>query len=67
MTNGDVIRSMTDEELIDFLEQFRDGEIDTAKTFCNLCEQSSALHCVDCTRWWVESDCDAPQGLKYWE
>ena len=68
MTNGDVIRAMTDEELADFLIKFRDGDIDTARTFCGMCDQErNNLSCDGCVLWWVGFDCKAPQGLKYWE
>lgn len=68
MTNGDVIRAMNDDELADFLISYGCGDIDTARTFCDMCgKEKNNLNCDDCVRWWVGNDCKAPQGLKYWD
>ena len=37
MTNADRIRSMSDDELADFIYRCEMGDIDYAKTFCDLC------------------------------
>ena len=71
VTNADVIRSMTDEELFEFLRSFEDGDIDYAITFCDLCTKDAALEgricdCDGCIKWWLVQDCKRPQGLKYW-
>lgn len=63
MTNGDVIRAMNDDELAAFLVSYGWGDIDTARTFCDMCNLRDG--CDDCVRWWVGFDCHAPQGLKY--
>ena len=39
MTNADVIRKMTDEQLYEFLSCWEQQDIDYAVTFCDLCEQ----------------------------
>lgn len=72
MSNAEVIRSMTDEELFAFLDKFGCGDIDYAKTFCDLCTKDAALEkrscdCDGCLKWWLALDCKKPQGLKYWE
>ena len=65
MTNGDVIRGMTDDQIADFLIKFENDEIDTAKTFCTeyFCPTCNR-NCDECTRWWVKHDASMPQGLK---
>ena len=66
MTNADVIRSMNDEELADFLARIQDRDIETARTFCFLCKECGS--CDGCMKWWLGIDCNNhPQGLKYWE
>lgn len=72
MSNADVIRAMTDDELFYFLRMFEVGDIDTAKTFCDLCEKDAKKHhascdCDGCLKWWLALDSKHPQGLKYWE
>lgn len=54
MTNADLIRSMTDEELLEFLERFQTGDIDYAITFCSLCEKDHLYECDACLRWWLK-------------
>lgn len=72
-TNADVIRSMTNDELSDFLEEFEVGDIDYAETFCNLCEKyarehSRSVDCCGCLKWWLELPAKQhPQGLEYWK
>ena len=66
MTNAEVIRSMSDEELAEFLRRYADGDLDTTKTFCNMCAEFA--NCDGCERWWLGIDSeDHPQGLKYWD
>lgn len=72
MSNADVIRSMTDEELFAFLDKFELGDIDYSMTFCDTCTKDAALErrscdCDGCLKWWLALDCKKPQGLKYWE
>lgn len=65
MTNADVIRSMSNEELAEFLMCYAEGDIDKCKTFCDMSIENG---CDDCVRWWLSIDSkDHPQGLKYWE
>ncbi|MBR3008365.1 MAG: hypothetical protein IKI35_05650 [Stomatobaculum sp.] len=55
MTNADRIRSMTDEELADFLDRWEIGDIDYAKTFCDLCEGQYDCH-DDCVLGWLRQE-----------
>lgn len=65
MTNYERIKTMTFEEMVDFLERYHDDDIDVAKTFCELCDHST--DCDDCTKWWLGLDSkEHPQGLDYW-
>jgi len=71
LTNADRIRSMNDEELQKFLLAFEAGDIDYAKTFCDLCCKNAALEqksadCDGCLLWWLKHDSALPQGLDYW-
>jgi hypothetical protein len=71
MTNADKIRAMSDEELQKFLQEFESGDIDYAKTFCDLCCKDAALErrsvdCEGCLLLWLKSDAKQPQGLDYW-
>jgi hypothetical protein len=70
-TNAQRIRSMSDEELQKFLLEFESGDIDYAKTFCDLCCKDAALErrsvdCEGCLLWWLKNDATLPQGLDYW-
>ena len=70
-TNADRIRGMSDEELQKFLSKFESGDIDYAKTFCDLCCKDAALErkstdCEGCLLWWLKNDAKQPQGLDYW-
>ena len=57
MTNGDRIRSMTDEELAVFLYMAELGDIDYSKTFCDMCDQT-AFDCDDCRLHWIKKETD---------
>lgn len=68
-TNADVIREMTNEELRDFLNDYRMGEIDIGITFCGMCEKEDNgmnYDCDDCRLDWLKRDCTDCRGLKYW-
>lgn len=56
-TNADRIRSMTDEELAEFLDRWELGDIDYAKTFCDLCNGQFDCH-NDCLVDWLKQECD---------
>ena len=71
MTNADVIRKMTDEQLFEFLSEWEAGDIDYSITFCDLCMQSKAeggkgnelgLDCDGC-----REDAVDYGGLLYWK
>lgn len=69
-TNADRIRSMSDEELHKFLLDFEAGDIDYAKTFCDLCCKDAALErkstdCEGCLLWWLKNDATLPQGIDW--
>jgi len=71
-SNGDVIRGMSDEELADFLNRVKEGDVDFAITFCDLCceerkKEGKSTECEECVSWWVKNGAKLPQGLKYWE
>lgn len=76
MTNADVIRKMTDEQLLEFLSEWELGDIDYAITFCDLCEQSKSeggegnelgLDCDGCREHWLKRDAVEWNGLLYWK
>ena len=52
MTNGDRIRSMSDEELADFIDRCEMSDIDYSKTFCNLC--NGQYECSQCRLEWLQ-------------
>lgn len=54
-TNADRIRSMTDEELAEFLDRWELGDIDYSKTFCDLCEGQYDCH-DDCLMDWLKEE-----------
>ena len=69
-TNADKIRGMSDEELHKFLLDFEVGDIDYAKTFCDLCCKDAALErkstdCKGCLLWWLKNDATLPQGIDW--
>ena len=51
-TNADRIRAMSDEELADFLDRWAMGDIDYAKTFCDLC--NGQFECDQCRLDWLQ-------------
>lgn len=53
-TNADRIRSMTDEELEDFLDRWALGDIDYSKTFCSLCD--GQFDCHECRLDWLRKE-----------
>ena len=55
ITNGDRIRSMSDEELAEFLDRWEMGDIDYSKTFCDLCEGQYDCH-DDCWLDWLKQE-----------
>ena len=55
MTNADVIRKMTDDELYKFLQAFEIGDIDYSLTFCSLCKDTG-LDCDECFKRWLFND-----------
>ena len=71
-TNADIIRSMDDEQLCHFLAALKEGDIDYAITFCDLCEEDQknggkgnelSYNCSDCFRNWVLGSAYAYNGL----
>lgn len=70
MTNADVIRKMTDEQLYEFLSEWECGDIDYAVTFCDLCERGGNelnLDCDGCRKHWLTRDAVEYSGLLYWK
>lgn len=53
-TNADRIRSMTDEELEDFLDRWGLGDINYSKTFCDMCE--GQFDCHECRLDWLKQE-----------
>lgn len=54
-TNADKIRSMTDEELADFIQRVEIGDFncnDYGKTFCDMCD--GQYECDDCLKYWLK-------------
>ena len=51
-TNADRIRSMSDEELADFIDRCEMNDIDYAKTFCDLC--NGQYECDQCRLDWLK-------------
>lgn len=59
MTNAEAIRQMTDEELFEFETRLKDGDIDYAVTFCDLCMNDGNelnLDCDGCLNHWLKQD-----------
>ena len=51
-TNADRIRSMSDEELAEFIDRCEMNDIDYAKTFCDLC--NGQYECDKCRLDWLQ-------------
>lgn len=51
-TNADRIRAMSDEELAEFIDRCEMGDIDYAKTFCDLC--NGQYECDQCRLDWLQ-------------
>ena len=54
-TNADRIRSMTDEELAEFLDRWALGDKKKKKTFCDLCKGQYDCH-DDCLMDWLKEE-----------
>lgn len=55
MTNADRIRSMSDEELAEFISRIEIGDFGPqvyGKTFCDMCK--GQYECDDCRLWWLQ-------------
>lgn len=52
MTNAQKIRAMSDKELADFIDRCEMGDIDYAKTFCDLC--NGQYECDQCRLDWLQ-------------
>ena len=52
ITNAQKIRAMSDEELAEFIYRCEMGEIDYAKTFCDLC--NGQYKCGQCRLDWLQ-------------
>ena len=52
MTNAQKIRSMSDEELAEFIYRCEMNDIDYAKTFCDLC--NGQYECGQCRLDWLQ-------------
>lgn len=66
MTNAEVIRQMSDEQLLDFLERWELGDIDYAVTFCDYCKRNEIsvhLDCDYCRADWLSRNCTQYGGL----
>ena len=59
VTNADKIRSMTDEELADFIQRVQFGDfsnLDYGKTFCDMCD--GQYECDDCLKSWLKQSAE---------
>lgn len=71
MTNADVIRQMSDEDLQDFLITWENGGYasDYPVAFCDLCEQEGGntlgLDCDGCILHWLKRDSNDTGGLSF--
>lgn len=55
VTNADRIRSMSDEELSEFISRIEIGDFGPqvyGKTFCDMCK--GQYECDDCRLWWLQ-------------
>lgn len=55
ITNADRIRSMSDEELAEFISRIEIGDFGQqvyGKTFCDMCK--GQYECDDCRLWWLQ-------------
>lgn len=65
MSNADVIRSMTDEELATLMDRLEIGDIDYSITYCSLCERDNLPYtCDECRLQWLKQDAGEIFGLK---
>ena len=55
-TNAQKIRSMSDEELAEFIYRCEMSEIDYAKTFCDLC--NGQYECGQCRLDWLQQSAE---------
>lgn len=66
MTNYERIKQMSIEEMQEFLINITLGDVDTARTYCDMCK-GNMYDCDDCVMWWLNIDSkEHPQGLDYW-
>lgn len=71
MTNADVIRQISDEDLRDFLTTWENGGFasDYLVAFCDLCEREGGntlgLYCDGCILHWLKRDSNDTGGLSF--
>lgn len=66
MTNADVIRQMTNEQLAKFIQRVELGDLDYAITFCDMCKEGGNalnLDCDGCLSHWLNSNANDTFGL----
>lgn len=55
LSNADLIRAMSDEELAEFISRIEIGDFGPqvyGKTFCDMCK--GQYECDDCRLWWLQ-------------
>ena len=62
ITNADVIRLMTDEQLLTLVTKIEDHDIDYSLTFCDMCN-GEMYDCEHCKEMWLQSSAKAYNGL----
>lgn len=62
MTNEEMIKKMSTDELVELIARIEIGDVDIAKTFCDLCESCDREQCI---RFWLGWDSKkAPWGYE---
>lgn len=58
MTNGEKIRSLSDEELAKFLDGWEVGDMNRGIFFCSVCDGNLENRCFECTEYWLSEEAD---------
>lgn len=62
MTNEELIKQMSTEELVTLIARIELGDVDMEMTFCNLCDECDREKCI---RHWLEWETDcSPWGYR---
>ena len=66
MTNLERIKEMSLDQLAELIQKIELGDLDYAKTFCDMCDTHDPTNdCDECCKMWLQRDSKEPFGLDW--